>query len=103
MKKYADMTMDELSAAKQALDAEIKKLRTTDRRENETNAEREERISKIAQLRFAKADIQKEQDARFVPAEMTQGVTIGVQGISSGEKIGDIGGKPAKKKASKGE
>lgn len=99
MKKYSEMTDEELSAAKQALDIEIKKLRAS-RKDSETTAEKEERVSQIAQMRFAKKDIQAEQDKRFT-APSVEGHVIGAAGIVSAATVGNIGGKAAPKKKSK--
>jgi hypothetical protein len=93
MKNYSDMTDEELSAAKQALDVEINKLRQ-ERKEDETTAEKEERVSKVAQLRFAKADIQQEQDRRFVPINLDEGHALGVSGVAPTSVMGVIGGSP---------
>ena len=97
MKKYHNMTDEELTAAKRAADEEQQKLRAKKRElaqlpEQKRPAGFAKLETQIKQLRQVKLDIQAEQDRRQAPLAADAHV-IGVSGgIVSGESVGQIGG-----------
>jgi predicted ribosome quality control (RQC) complex YloA/Tae2 family protein len=95
-KSYSEMTADELSQAKQALDAEIQKIR--EQKKALTEVEKREGTAvnllneQLTILRAKKADIQREQE-KFAVGTVPGAYTLGVvSGVDSAEAFGTIGG-----------
>lgn len=98
-KTLQDMTVEELSKAKRALDEEFQQVRRL--KGLATSAEAKAEIDRqLTEIRAKKLAIQAEQDKRPAPPVNPDApvYSIGVStGIVSGEKVGNIGGTPPAK------